>query len=182
MQWKRHYQSKLSVLIAQNKAISDIQKNCEDSDVFCSEFHLSFERQPGDVQLEQKDKEIHACQCPTNVLLHLEAFDFVYGFIFSRWITGTFSKILWNHWNMVGGGQLFWIVYFYSSVSWNVISWICIYVKWTKTVSLFIGDVIFGVRMIDDKSQITCISFWRATQLFLRLTITSTSLSILVVF
>lgn len=78
LQWKRHYQSKLNVLIAQNKAIGDIQKNCDDSDVICSEFHLSFERQPGDVQLEQKDKEIHACQCPTNVLLHLEAFDFVF--------------------------------------------------------------------------------------------------------
>lgn len=78
LQWKRHYQSKLNVLVAQNKAISDIEKNCEESNFLCSKFNLSYERQPGDVQLEQKDGEIHACQCPTNVLLHLEAFDFVF--------------------------------------------------------------------------------------------------------
>nr|XP_022328622.1 TRMT1-like protein isoform X2 [Crassostrea virginica] len=35
-------------------------------------------QQPGDVQLEQKNQEIHACQCPPNVLLHLEAFDFIF--------------------------------------------------------------------------------------------------------
>lgn len=163
MQWKRHYQSKLNVLIAQNKAISDIQKNCDDSDVICSEFHLSFERQPGDVQLEQKDKEIHACQCPTNVLLHLEAFDFVYDFIFPKLII--FSKKLWNHFIYKGGGFLDCLSSKPSKLECNFMNLhLC---KMNKDCFLIHWGCLFLYRMINDRSKIIYISFWRATHLSL---------------
>ncbi|XP_048773596.2 TRMT1-like protein isoform X2 [Ostrea edulis] len=78
LQWKRHFPTTLTVVIGQNKALDDVQRNCKASDFQCSEFTLSFERQPGDVELEQKNKEVHVCRCPLNALLHLEAFDFIF--------------------------------------------------------------------------------------------------------
>ncbi|XP_061169609.1 TRMT1-like protein [Saccostrea echinata] len=78
LQWKKHFSSKLNVLIAQNKAVDAIKRNCQASDFLWSEFNFSFERQPGDVELKQKDDEVHICQCQPNVLLHLEAFDFIF--------------------------------------------------------------------------------------------------------
>ncbi|XP_033730706.1 TRMT1-like protein [Pecten maximus] len=78
LQWKVRLKNLIHVTIAEKEHISDVQSNCERNRISDKTLPLDMSRVPGDPIEAQGDSEVHTCKCTAPVLLHMEAFDFVY--------------------------------------------------------------------------------------------------------
>ncbi|ESP04823.1 hypothetical protein LOTGIDRAFT_184794 [Lottia gigantea] len=78
LQWKKMLKDKIDVTAATLDCLDSINVNCKNNYIHPIPFPLDFTRTPGITLPQQGEKEIHVCQARTNVLLHMEAFDFIF--------------------------------------------------------------------------------------------------------
>ncbi|OWF56094.1 TRMT1-like protein [Mizuhopecten yessoensis] len=78
LQWKVRLKNLVHVTITEKEHITEVQSNCERNRISDCPLPLDMSRVPGDPMVSQRDQEVHTCKCTAPVLLHMEAFDFVY--------------------------------------------------------------------------------------------------------
>ncbi|KAK3590545.1 hypothetical protein CHS0354_015523 [Potamilus streckersoni] len=71
-------QAKVVISDRDSETVEVIRANCMRNDLTPNDLKLDFSRTPGDPQEDQGPQEIHVCHCSADVLLRMEAFEFVY--------------------------------------------------------------------------------------------------------
>ncbi|KAL3870641.1 hypothetical protein ACJMK2_038688 [Sinanodonta woodiana] len=89
--------AKVVIADRDSETVDMIRANCVRNDLTPKDLMLDFSRTPGDPREDQRPQEMHVCHCAADVLLRMEAFEFIflspYGNYLCTYLDSLFSRI-----------------------------------------------------------------------------------------